>query len=200
MTLKKLLFAALTVLPLGMIATSGGAFLAGKTHGQDPRTAEAAPPRTVKQADPREESKALANLELLEQQLLEAARKRYETQKAHYEGGRIALDRFADASKQLALAELRTATTAGERTSIRQRHIDRLKDLEKRAQADVDLGTGSIANVSEVSYRRLEAEIDLKLSQKPEGEMASMLSRLSTLEKKVQELQNARGGQPTHRP
>jgi hypothetical protein len=54
--------------------------------------------------------------------LVDVARQRYEAQEAFYMKGRITIDRIADASLQLAEAELRTARTPYERVAIKKRH------------------------------------------------------------------------------
>jgi len=54
--------------------------------------------------------------------LVDVARQRYEVQEAFYKKGRITIDRIADASLQLAEAELRTARTPYERVAIKKRH------------------------------------------------------------------------------
>ena len=70
----------------------------------------------------------------------QAARQRYEAQAAYYKEGRITLDRFADASHQLAEAELRTAKSDFERIAIKKRHLDRLKEIEEREKTELKDG------------------------------------------------------------
>jgi hypothetical protein len=126
--------------------------------------------------------------------LLAAARQRQDAQRAYYEEGRITIDRFVDANKQLALAELRLAKTDADRLAIRQRHVDRIKAIVNREQAELAAGRGTVADVSEAAERCLEAELDLKLSQREAGEMAGLTRRLNDLERKVDQLLKERAG------
>ena len=49
----------------------------------------------------------------------------------------------------------------------------------------------TIADVAEAHYRRVQAEVDLKLNQRERSDIDSILRRLSDLERKVKELQDA---------
>jgi hypothetical protein len=191
MMFKKLLIAACTLPPIAITALGGGVFLARKTLAQVEKPTAApsvpnAPQPTAKEAPQPDDVDRLA------QKLLEAARRRYDFQRAYYEAGRITVDRFVDASKQLALAELRIAKTDPDRLAIRQRHLDRIKSIEQREDAAQKVGRGTEADVAEARERRLEAELDLLLSQREAVETASVLRRLSELERKVEQLQKER--------
>ncbi len=123
--------------------------------------------------------------------MLDAARQRYDAQAAYYKEGRITLDRFADASYQLAEAELRTAKTPYERTAIKKRHLDRLKEIESREETELKNGRGTQSDVSEATMRRIEAELDLHeaVNSKGETDLAPILRRLGELERQVKQLQ-----------
>ena len=84
-----------------------------------------------------------------------------EGQEASYKTGRITIDRIADASLQLAEAELRTASTPHERMAIKKRHFDRLKMIEEREEVEVKEGRGTKADLAEATMRCVEAEMDL---------------------------------------
>jgi len=188
MMFNKLLIAACTFLPVVITALGGGLILARKTLAQvpNPTTTASVPSVPVPAA---KEVPQPGEIDRLAQQLLDAARRRYEAQKAYYEEGRITLDRFVDASKQLALAELKIAKTDADRLAVRQRHLDRNKSIEQREQAEMNVGRGTEADGAEASERRLEAELDILLSQREAGEMAALLRRLNDLERKVEQLQ-----------
>jgi RNA polymerase sigma factor (sigma-70 family) len=193
MMLKKLILIACALFPIVTVAVGTGVFLARRTHAQVQKASTAAaapdvPQATAKAPLPVDEVDRLAEL------LLEAARKRIDAQRAYYEEGRITLDRFVDASKQLELAELRLAKTAADRLAVRQRHLDRIKEIESREKAALDVGRGTLADLAEAHERRLEAELELKLSQREAGEMAALLRRLNELERKVEQLQKERAG------
>ena len=121
-------------------------------------------------------------------------RQRYDAQRAYYEEGRITIDRFVDANKQLALAELRLAITDADRLAIRQRHLARIKQILNREEAELQVGRGTVADVSEAAERYSEAELDLKLGQREAGEMAALTRRVNDLERKVDQLLKARAG------
>ena len=182
MMLKKLVVAICAILPLSTIVFGGGLFLVRKSRAQDhkPPTAE-----LIKKtdADPQKVVPKPPEVDPLVQELLKAVRERYESQRAYYEEGRITIDRYVDASKQLELAELRTAQTHGDRLVIMQRHVDRLKEIERREKAELETGRGTVADVSEARERRLQAEVDLKLSQRESSSMDSILRRLGDLER-----------------
>jgi hypothetical protein len=192
MMFKKLLIAACTLPPIAITALGGGVFLARKTLAQVEKPTAApsvpnAPQPTAKEAPQPDDVDRLA------QQLLEAARRRYDAQRAYYEEGRITIDRFVDAGKQVELAELRIAKTDFDRLAIRQRHLDRIRAIEQREDAELKVGRGTEADVAEARERRLEAEFDLLLSQRETRETtASVLRRLSELERKVEQLQKER--------
>ena len=75
---------------------------------------------------------------------------------------------------------------------MRLRHLDQIKSIEQREEAELKVGRGTEADVAEARERRLGAEMDLLLSQREAGESASVLRRLSELERKVEQLQNER--------
>jgi outer membrane protein TolC len=171
----------------------GGVFLARKTLAQVQKPTAAAFVPNVTQPNAKETSQP-DDVDRLAQQLLEAARRRYDAQRAYYEEGRITLDRFVDASKQLSLAELKIAKTDADRLAVRQRHFDRIKSIEQREEAELKVGRGTEADVAEARERRLEAELDLRLSQRETGEMAALLRRLNDIERKVEHVQKERVG------
>lgn len=188
MLLKKLIVAACALVPLGMIALGGGVFVARQTQAQvqDPRALH--PINNVQPAATKNQQKPV---DPLLQELLQAARQRYDAQRAYYEEGRITIDRFLDATQQLELAELRTAQTREDRLAVMQRHVDSLKEIERRERAELDIGRRSIADVAEAHYRRVQAEVDLKLNQRIRSDVDSILQRLDELERKVNDLQDA---------
>ena len=128
--------------------------------------------------------------------LLEAARARYEAQATYFKEGRITIDRLADASHQFADAEQRTARTDFERVASRKRHVDRLKEIEAREEAQLKAGRSTQGDMAEATTRRIEAELELHeaLTNKGPADLAPVLRRLDELEKKVEQLQKERNG------
>jgi len=190
MMLKKLIVAACALMPLGMIALGGGMFLARKSQAQDQKPPAAASTKKA-QADVPQVAPKPPDVDPLVKKLVEAARERFKAQKAYYEEGRITLDRFIDACRQLELAELTAASTEAERLAIKERAIRLLGEIEARERAELVVGRGTNADVAEIALRRTQAEIDLRTSQKEGSDLASILRRLSDLEQKVKELQDA---------
>jgi hypothetical protein len=88
------------------------------------------------------------------------------------------------------------AKTDAERMAIRQRHVNLLEEIENREKAELDVGRGTVADVAEAHQRRLEAQYELKASEKEAGEKAAILQRLGELERKVEQLQRERTRRP----
>jgi RNA polymerase sigma factor (sigma-70 family) len=193
MFLRKLIVIAGTILPLGTAVLGVGLILASRTDGQVLSPPAASAVSSVGQspglAPPRAD-----DIDRLARELLEAARKRYETQKAFYEEGRSTIDRLIDASKALELAELRLATTDADWLAVRRQHVDRINELEKRENAELAVGRGTVADVTEAHHRHVEAELDLKINQRRSTETATLLNRVDELERKVDQLQKERAG------
>ena len=110
---------------------------------------------------------------------------RVEAQKAYYEEGRITIDRFIDGLARLEKVELLAAKTDAERAEIRKRHVNILDDIAKREDGELQIGKGTIADVSEARQRHLEAEYEMKVMEKEAAEKAAILKRLSDLERVV---------------
>ncbi len=71
--------------------------------------------------------------------------------------------------------------------SAMQRHVDRLKEMENREKAELVVGKGTEADVTEITQNRLEAEVMLKQAResKPAPDLAALERRLSELERKL---------------
>ena len=148
MLIKKLLMFACTMTPI-LVAIGGGGYLVRRSQAQTQKPPAVASDRNVPQATAKGAPQG-DDIDRLAQQLLEAARKRFDAQRAYYEEGRITMDRFVDASKQLELAELRLAKTDADRLAVRQRHVDRIKEIEIREKAELAVGRGTAADLAEI--------------------------------------------------
>jgi RNA polymerase sigma factor (sigma-70 family) len=189
MFLNKMLIIACISMPLGAIAIGGGALLTQKSLAQGPQSPQAASGLSPQAATKNKDAVAKPpEVDPLLQQSLDAAIKRIESQRAYYEEGRITLDRFMDACRELELAQLMAAQTGAERTAIKERHVVLLKEIENREQAELVVGRGTASDVAEVVQKRIQAETELKTEQ----DLPSILRRLSELERKVEELQRNR--------
>jgi RNA polymerase sigma factor (sigma-70 family) len=134
--------------------------------------------------------KPVATIDQLLQQLLEAARKRFDAQRAYYQQGRITLDRFVAASDRLMEVDLMIARTDDERLTAMERHVGRLKEIEARERTELEAGKGTVADVSEITQARLEAEVMLKKAKeaKRPADVAGLERRLSEVEAKLDQL------------
>ncbi|MHB1558664.1 MAG: RNA polymerase sigma factor, partial [Isosphaeraceae bacterium] len=190
MLIRKLTIVACVLATLG-IGTGAGISLVRRTPAQEAPAARPSPARArpVAVAEP-----TVPDIDPKLKELIEAARKRVEVQKAYYEEGRMTLDRFIQGLVDLCDVELLAATTDAERSAVFQRKIDRLKEIEEREKGEVAVGRGTEANIAESRQARLRAEFDLKVRQKEQAEKAALLHRIAELERKVAESQNERGG------
>ena len=198
MMLKKLTLVACALLPLGMIVFGGGAFVVQKSRAQAQARPAAASGQNCAPAAHSEPPKP-PEADPLVQQLLEAARKRLQAQRAYYEAGRITIDRYVDACQQLEMIELKTADNDAERIAIRQRHLDRLKEIETREKVEQKRGQVSKADVAEATWNRMRAELDLKTSLTKSSDIDSLLRRLGELERRVEQLEKDRREKPAIR-
>ncbi len=117
--------------------------------------------RAQAEMDMRAAEKDFGQHDALAIKMRDAARQRLEAQSVYYKEGRITLDRYVDASHQLAEAEVRTAKTPYERIASKKRHFERLKELEEREKSELKEGRSTEADMSEATMRRIEAELDL---------------------------------------
>jgi len=189
MIINKMLVIAFALLSLAMIAIGGGAILVQKSRAQDKRAPDAAPTINRKTAPPSDTPRP-PELNPLIQQSINAAQARLLAQRDFYEEGRITIDRFIEACYQVQLAELRAAQTDAERNAIKERYISILKEIENRENAELVVGRGTQADLTEAVRRRVHAETELQTKQ----DMPSILRRLAELERKVEQLQKERAG------
>jgi RNA polymerase sigma factor (sigma-70 family) len=196
MMLKRVTFAACALVPLG-IAAGGGTVLVRASGAQDakPEAAPSQPAQSAKRPDtvqPADQPKPDA-IDPKLQELLDAARQRLDAQRAFYEEGRITLDRFIDACARYERIQLLAAKTDAQRRSIRQRYVELLGEIERRETAEVQVGRGTLSDVTEARQRRLEAEFDLTAREKEAADTAAILRRLEELERQVDRLRRERG-------
>jgi RNA polymerase sigma factor (sigma-70 family) len=116
-----------------------------------------------------------------------AARQRFEAQRAYYEEGRITVDRFIEASRQLMLAETAASPSKDQRVAAVSAHWDRMADLQKKEQDELEKGTGSVADLSEVVVAHENAAYDyIAARQSPSSaEVEDLERRVEALEKRL---------------
>jgi len=181
MFLSKLKVGALVALSAGAITIGTGVLVgqesATKKDGGLPSTSETervkpsdADQSTVQTPEEREHWVKLARYRLAvfriqEEQYVKAARDRLEAQKTFYEEGRITIDRYLDASRQLMDAEQRLelvdhrpARTPPDRSAAAQAHLARVMEIERREQSELKVGRGTRADLAEARLARMQAE------------------------------------------
>jgi RNA polymerase sigma factor (sigma-70 family) len=123
-----------------------------------PPPADAKPsPKTV---DVSKEESARQYIAALGKSRVEMARKRWATQLATYNEGRITIDRLVSASQALLDAELDASDKPEARIGLIQAHLARIKEIEKNDQ-DLLANTGRTSDVDEIQTQRLEVEYRL---------------------------------------
>jgi RNA polymerase sigma factor (sigma-70 family) len=128
----------------------------------------------------------------LVQEVVKAARDRYEMVRQLYLQGETTLDRVLPASELLEMAEMRGSGGVEERKAVRQRQMDRLKEIEEVAKVKFGNALGSYADVLESTTRRMVAEIELTAGAKEDAEKAELVRRVKELERRVEELERGR--------
>jgi hypothetical protein len=175
MFFSKLKVGALVALSAGAI-TIGAGVLVGqepatkKGGGLSTTTERAEPPdadqTTVRAPEERERWAKMARrrLEMFraqQEQYVKAARDRLEAQKAFYEEGRITIDRYLDASRQLMDAQQRLADInrrPADRTAAAQDHLGRVREIEQREESELKIGRATRADLTEAHLARMQAE------------------------------------------
>jgi RNA polymerase sigma factor (sigma-70 family) len=190
MMLKKLAFALCVVLPALMFGLGGGALLVRRSFAQEKPALKEAP---LQESGARAlDSARRQEVDPLLRQLLVVAHKRLQTQRAYYEQGRLTLDRFIDACLEFELAQLLAAKDDTERSAVKSRYVELLREIEKRENAEVVVGRGTEGDVAEATQRRVRAELEFKTGR----DLDSLWRRLSDLERKVEQLQKEQAKTP----
>jgi hypothetical protein len=116
-----------------------------------------------------------------------AARQLFEFQRAYYKEGRIAIDRYIDASEQLMLAELAASANEEQRVAAAKANMDRITELVKREQEELAKGDGLPAIVAEavVAYENAAcAYLEVRHGRGP-SEIEILRKRVEALEKQL---------------
>ena len=136
---------------------AGSGMLAAQGPGGAPRAEPKAEAPTVAQND----ATGQDDLATLGKRRVEKARKRWETQLAFYNEGRITIDRLLDASQILMDAERDADESRAGRLAAIRAHLDRVKEVERREMAELAAGRATAADVEEAQTRRLDTEYRL---------------------------------------
>jgi hypothetical protein len=124
-------------------------------------------------------------------ELIQAARRRLVAQKDYYRAGRITIDRYIEASSDLARVELLAAKSEVERRAIRRCHVQLAKEVEAHAKAERDAGRGTVSDLAEAHQGRVQAEFDMKAGEHEDAEKTSLLRRVAELERRVKQLEKS---------
>ena len=190
MAIEKMAIAAWALIPAGIVT-----FAAGTMLGQEPATKrkpDLAGPRPRWRRQKKKRSWSIRS----SRNCSARPSHRLEAQKKYYEEGRITIDRFIMACQQVMEVERSVSRTDAERLAAIQRHVERLREIEKREQAELVVGKGTVADVSEITQKRLEAEVLLKKSKmpvKPDPQILALERRLGEVERKLDELLKQQG-------
>jgi hypothetical protein len=190
MALKRIAVAAWALLSAGALVLA-----AGTMRGQEPARNGEQKPAASRIEVPIPKGAVIAPVEErkspvdpLERDLLTAAQQRLDAQRAYYEQGRITIDRFLAASQELMLVERMLSRTQEEALAAIQRHLNRLREIEMREEAEVKAGRGTAADVAEAHQSRLQAEVLLKKTKMPDKtnpDLSALERRLSEVERKL---------------
>jgi hypothetical protein len=199
MFLSKLKVGVLVALSAGAITIGAGARV-----GQEPAAAkDGGPSQIIAKAN--EQLSALleqakldarktqdrpdqAGVQALRKRYQEAARHRVAAQRSSYEEGRITVDRYLDAVRQWMGAEQLLAETTDERVAVANVYLTLCGEIEKREQGEIEGGRGTVADVSEASLARVEAELiaaKVRDEQAESARLADVERRLGDLERKL---------------
>lgn len=95
---------------------------------------------------------------------LAAALKREAAQRAFYKEGRITIDRYVDAVRQVKNAEVMAATAEGQ-VEANKRYVEKLGEIKKREESELEVGRGTKADLSEIEAEVARMAVELENPQ-----------------------------------
>jgi RNA polymerase sigma factor (sigma-70 family) len=118
---------------------------------------------------------------------LNSAAQRLDAQRAYYEEGRITIDRFIQALELFYEAQMEQAKTRQERIIVAQNHMDRVGEVLKKEQAELNEGRGTVADVAEAALAYELAAIEWTKAHKVPvpGDVEALQKRVEALEKQL---------------
>lgn len=189
MVFSKLKFAVLGLVGLGLLTTVGGV-LVGQETRRDPVKKQ--PERLGNQAagtplSPRQE---LAN------RIVMSANTRLNAQRAFFYEGRITIDRYIEASRQVRDAESRVANTKDQRIAAARAHLDRVSEVLNRETSELSEGRGTISDVTEAEEALDLAALEFYDVHAAAGghDARAIEQLLATLKKQHEDAQSAIAG------
>lgn len=177
MTFSKIKLAMLSLGVVGLVTVVGSVLV-----GQERPTEKVAPRGTPAAGASRGSREELA------QRLLESAVTRLNAQRAFYEEGRISVDRYIEASRQVRDAELRVAHGKEQPVAAMRAHVVRLTNVLKRKTSELADGRGTIADATEVEQALDLAVLELYDASETAGaDAARAMEPLLVIIKKLHE-------------
>ncbi len=155
MLLTKLKMAAAAVLAVGVLGFGANAL---RPQGQAAEEQSGQP--VVAQA-PAKDERATRLKELLAKRT-EVAEKEFEARRAEWEAGKLYFDFLTASAKRLLTARLEEAETKARRIDIREAYLKVVKEFEDVITAQYEAGRKPIAEVCQIQYERMTAEIELE--------------------------------------
>jgi RNA polymerase sigma factor (sigma-70 family) len=131
-----------------------------------------------------------------------AARRRLEAQRKFYGEGRITIDRWIEASRQLMLAQTAAGATRETRLAAAKAHWDRMAEIQKREQAELDQGKGTVADLAEAVVAHEVAAFDYIAARqsKVSVDVDSLRQRIEAIEKQLEAKRKATAQPKSQRP
>jgi RNA polymerase sigma factor (sigma-70 family) len=193
MIMSRLVSVAAVLITVGVAGAGALVLAAGGNDGQDQVAKRgnqpvAADPSQAKPAnEPTVDLDSPETLRKQGQRRVEAARQRLAAQRAYYEEGRITLDRYIEASRELMLAETAVNPTRDGRLAAAKAHWDRMGETQKREREELNLGRGTVADVAEATVAHENAAFDYIAARQSTGtaEIQALRQRIEALEKQI---------------
>jgi RNA polymerase sigma factor (sigma-70 family) len=192
MMINRWMTAAAWLLAAGMMGAGVIGFAGVGAGGQE----KAAPPgdrRPAAEATRRKASEPPIDFDSPEtlrkqtERRVNAARQRIDAQRAYYEEGRITIGRFIDASRKLMLAEIAANSSREQRVAAIKAHWDRIAEVQRREQDELEKGKGNVADLSEAVVAYENAAFDYISARQSQGsaDAETLKRRVEALEKQV---------------
>jgi RNA polymerase sigma factor (sigma-70 family) len=194
MMINRWMAAAAVLLAAGLTGAGAIGFAAIGSPGQNPAAISHSQPRAIdtprrKAAqEPPIDLDSPATLRKQMERRTNAARQRLDAQRAYYEEGRITIGRFIDASRQLMLAEAAVSSSKQQRLAAVKAHWDRMAEVQKREQAELDRGKGTVADLAEANVAHENAAYEYIAARQSAGstEVEDLTRRVEALERESQ--------------
>lgn len=188
MVTSKLKIGVLGLIALGVFAVAGGAFVGDEPAATRAERVQAPPAPKASDPSGRDQAGAEADLDRkILRRIVAAAKQKQEANRAYYEEGRITIDRYIAATRELRDAEAEAATTQQERADAARAHRDRVGEILKREQDDWKRGRRTRADLAEAQLAMDHAEYDCLRARAgtPPADVAALERRVRELEQKL---------------